>query len=264
MKLFDATLYLAGYAKGTEQYMITAVDTQNNRIECGDLAGRVAEFGGGTIWFMSGESAGQFGRIASSSGQTIDLQDVFPDGYSVGDEIIIGSWLEFDMQKLISAVNSVLRMYKIMDVNTDLEYDPDEDLYELPEGVTEDIRSVQLQRDFYNGPKWITSHYWRVRRPRMLEIYDRHKLYKPGSDIALYFVRTHGAIGKSDEISEQVDPLYLRYMAWLYLCRNLIQNVHKDNLVASDMYNEAKVYERDYGRLPNKALQIKTMTFPQW
>ena len=266
MKLFDATLDLAQFSKGTEQYTITAIDSGNNRIECNDLAGRVAEFGGGTIWFMTGDSAGQFGRIESSAGQTIDLLDAFTDGYQVGDIVTIGSWLEYDSQKLINAVNSVLRMYKIIDVNTDLEYDPDTDIYDLPEGVTEDIRKVQLERNNYGlGNKGSESHYWKVKHPRKLYLYDRHKLqYKTGSNIELTFVRMHGAVDKDAEISDQVDPLYLRYMAWLYLCRNLIQNTHKDNLVSSDMYNEAKVYERDYGNLPNKALCIKTWTFPQW
>ena len=266
MKLFDATLDLAQFSKGTEQYTITAIDTDNNRIQCDDLAGRVAEFSGGTIWFMTGESAGQFGRIKSSAAQTIDLLDNFPDGYEIGDEITIGSWLEYDTQKLINAINSVLRMYKIIDVNTDLEYDPDTEIYDLPEGVTEDIRKVQLRRNnYYRDDPLIESHYWKVRRPRKLYIYESHKLlYKPGSEIFLTFVKMHGAVDKETEISEQVDPLYLRYMSWLYLCRNLIQNTHKDNLVASDMYNEAKVYERDYGNLPNKALCLKTWTFPQW
>ena len=30
------------------------------------------------------------------------------------------------------------------------------------------------------------------------------------------------------------------------------------------MYNEAKIYERDYTHLPNKMLHMKTFTFPQW
>lgn len=266
MKLFDATLDLAQFAKGTGQYTITAIDAENNQIECSDLSGRVAEYGGGTIWFLTGSSAGQFGRIKSSAGQTIDLLDDFSDGYAVGDEIAIGSWLEYDTQTLINAINSVLRMYRIIDVNTELVYDPDVDLYDLPEGVTNDIRKVQLQRNVWQTEdRWIESHYWKVVQPRKLNLYDHRKLlYVPGSSIALAFVRTHGAVGKDDEISYQVDPLYLRYLSWLYLCRNLIQQTHKDNLVASDMYNEAKIYERDYGRLPNKALPTKTWTFPQW
>lgn len=265
MKLFDATLDLGSFAQGTADYKISSIS--GNRIYCDNLSGRVAEFGGGTLWFRSGTSAGQFGRIKASLANAIELQDTFPDGYAVGDEITIGSWLEFDTQKLINAINSVLRMYKIIDVNFDLEYDPETDLYELPEGVTEDIRIVQLQRHhtYRNHPVWITSHFWKVMRPRTLYLYEKHKLlYKPESTIALTYVRMHGAVGKEDEISEQVDPLYLRYMSWLYLCRNLIQYTHKDNLISSDMYNEAKIYERDYTHLPNKALHMKTFTFPQW
>ena len=264
MKLFDATLDLASFAKGTEDYTVSSVS--GAKLYCDELAGRVAEFGGGTIWVMSGDAAGYFGRIRSASAQNLELESAVT-GLAAGDQITIGSWLEFDTQKLINAVNSVLRTYKVLDTNFDLEYDPSVELYELPDGVTEDVRSVQLRsiRDIGDQPQWKTCHYWRIMPSRTLYIYERRKLiYKPESPIALSFVRMHGAVGKTDEIMDQVDPLYLRYMSWLYLCRNLIQNTHKDNLMASDMYNEAKVYERDYSKLPNKALGIRQFTFPQW
>ena len=263
MKLFDATLDLAAFAKGTEDYVISRVN--DRRLTCNDLSGRVAEFGGGTIWFQSGECAGQFGRIRSGAAQTLELMDSFTEGYAAGDEITIAAWLEFDTQKLINAINSVLRMYKIVKYNEVLEYDPDADYYELPEGVTEDIRKVVLMYDSYlDKAQPAESHYWRVEDGK-LYLYDVHTArYQKGAKIRIAYADYHGAVGKDDVISPQVDPLYLRYMSWLYLCRNLIQNTHKDNLVATDMYNEAKIYERDNGRLPNKRLPIRTMTFPQW
>ena len=270
MKLFDATLDLAMFAKGTEDYTVSAVN--GNKLTCNDLSGRVGEFGGGTIWVRSGDAAGYFGRIQSAAAQTITLPeeiDIAP-----GDEITIGAWLEFDTQKLINAVNSVLRTYKIMKTNDELRFSPDVTDYEIPEGVTEDIRGVQIEVGPYGSPfqsavtvpgmSWIDSHYWRVENG-WLVLYDRHKVrYKKDGVIRISYVDYHGAIGKDDAISNQVDALYLRYMAWLYLCRNLIQNTHKDNLVSTDMYNEAKIYERDYGSLPNKRLRLRVMTFPQW
>ena len=287
MKLFDATLDLAQFARGTEDYEISAV--RNGQIICNGLSGRVAEFGGGTIWFQTGDSAGQFGKIKSSRAQVIDLQDSFPDGYAAGDVITIGAWLEFDTQKLINAVNSVLRTYKIMAGNHDLKYDPCRVSYELPDEVTDDIRRVELPMNIpvtvpdeetgegseeeaedhaaeliLHYAHYVESHFWKS-EDRHLTLYDRHKrAYLENGPIRIYYAKMHGAVGKTDEISAQVDPLYLRYMAWLYLCRNLLQETHKDNLIASDMYNEAKVYERDYSKLPNKHLHRKTWTFPQW
>ena len=256
MKLFDATLDLAAFAKGTEDYTVTSVNGQN--IICNDLSGRVAEFGGGTIWIRTGEAAGSFGKIESNAAQTITIKDNFD--IAAGDEITIGAWLEFDTQKLINAVNSVLRMYKIIKYNDELTFDPGTEYYELPEGVTTDIRRVLIKTAWGS----YTCHYWRL-EDRQLQIYDRHnRRYGEQAAIILHYVDMHGTVGKEDEINSQVDSVYLRYMSWLYLCRNLLQTVHKDNLVASDMYNEAKIYERDYGRLPNKSLPIKSMTFPQW
>jgi hypothetical protein len=262
MNLFDATLDLASFAKGTEDYTVTAVS--GNEITCQDLSGRISEFGGGTIWIRSGECAGQFGRIRSSSAQTVRTDDTYTE-LLPGDEITIGAWLEFDTQKLISAINSVLRMYKIVEYAEPFEWDPNLPWLDLSEckGLL-DVRKVLIQHPVTGDP--VTSHFWRYYPElKKVNIYDKRMQFCPaGNQILVEYTKTHGAVGKDDEISNQVDPLYLRYMSWLYLCRNLIQNTHKDNLISSDMYNEAKIYERDYGRLPNKALGMRTFTFPQW
>jgi len=263
MKLFDATLDLAIFAKGTEDYVVSAVN--GTRLTCNDLSGRVHEFGGGTIWIHSGDAAGYFGKIKSSKAQTIELMTELP--VAEGDEITIGAWQEFDTQMLINAVNSVLRNYKIMKTNDDLTYKPEKQYYDLPEEVTEDVRKVFIKGCWPVGGRndfMICSHYWRI-EDQQLNLYDNHYgRYEKGGTIKLYYVDYHGPIGMEEKISGQVDPQYLRYMSWLYLCRNLIQRTHKDNLVASDMYNEAKIYERDYGQLPNKRLAMKTMVFPNW
>lgn len=261
MNLFDATLDLAAFAKGTEDYKITRVDYTQNMFECNVLSGRVAEFGeGSTVWFRTGACAGRMARVQSGLNQQIRLQTFFPEQFAVGDEVTICSMLEFDMQKLIHAINSVLRMYKVLKWNDELKYEPGVRFYELPEGVTEDIRKVVIEDK--HGYQQV-CHYWRAGNG-LLDIYDRMDPYAKDSPIRLYYVDYHGEVGEEDEISSQVDPLYLRYMAWLYLCRNLLQGTHKDNLIASDMYNEAKIYERDYSKLPNKSIMMKTFTFPQW
>ena len=257
MKLFDATLDLASFAKGTEDYTISSVN--GNMVVCNDLSGRVAEFGGGTIWFRTGALAGKFCRIKEGAAQTLTLPDNI-SGYAAGDEITIGAWLEFDTQKLVNAINSVLRTYKIMKSDESLVFHRDQTIYELPENVTEDIRRVFINVAWTRQPA--VSHYWRAEDGNLLILAPEK--YEDGSPIKIYYVTQHGAVGPDDEINRQVDPLYLRYMSWLYLCRNLIQNTHKDNLIASDMYNEAKVYERDYSHLPNKALGIRSFTFPNW
>ena len=262
MNLFDATLDLANFAKGTETYTITGADPDNNKIVCSDLSGRVAEFGGGTLWFMSGASEGQFVRIKSGAAQTLTILDKAENGYAVGDRITIGSWLEFDTQKLVNAVNSVLRLYKIMKINSDLLYDPKTRFYPLPDPEIRDVRKVTIETNPWNYRS--VCHFWNV-EDGFLDLYEHNpRLYREGSPITLHYVAAHGEVTQEDTIDPQVDPLYLRFMSWLYLCRNLIQTVHKDNLVATDMYNEAKIYERDYGYLPSRNLQIKHITYPRW
>lgn len=258
MKLYDATLDLARFAKGTEDHTVTAIS--GRKITCSTLAGRVAEFGGGTIWVLSGEAAGYFGRIKASAAQVLETEETIT-GLAEGNQITIGAWLEFDTQKLINAVNAVLQMYKILKYNDELEFDPEADAYDLPEGVTEDIRKIYVPM---TRNRTVSCHYWKV-EDHQLYLYDHRKTaYIKDGPIRICYVDYHGPVGKDDEIDPQVDPLYLRYMAWLYLCRNLIQNTHKDNLISSDMYNEAKIYERDYGYRPNKLIGPKSFTFPQW
>lgn len=261
MKLFDATLDLARFAKGTEDYKITKFDYTQNMFECNVLAGRVAEFGeGSTVWFRTGDCAGMMARVQSGLNQQIRLQTFLPAQFHIGDEVTICSMIEFDTQKLINAVNSVLRTYKILKMNDELRYATDQRYYDLPEGVTDDVRRVVLMDGRENQQ---VSHYWRTGNG-MLDLYSAYGTAMNDSPIRLYYVDYHGEVGPEDEISDQVDPLYLRYMSWLYLCRNLLQGTHKDNLIATDMYNEAKIYERDYSKKPNPAIFMKSWSYPVW
>ena len=154
----------------------------------------------------------------------------------------------------------MLQTYKILMFNGDFTFDKEGHGVDLAD-MTDDVRKVIWWDERNNVAK--TSHYWRVRSRTWLDIMDGR--LPDGAQLGIYYVRTHGPVSKDEpEIDDQVDPLYLRYMAWLYLCRNLIQNTHKDNLISTDMYNEAKIYERDYGTRPNKKLIMKDFTFPTW
>ena len=76
----------------------------------------------------------------------------------------------------------------------------------------------------------------------------------------------HGELYKdTDELDPSVDLEYLRNMAFLYLWRSIIIVQHRDNPVAADMYNEAKVYESEYTKFnrPERNIPIRSF-YTRW
>ena len=78
-------------------------------------------------------------------------------------------------------------------------------------------------------------------------------------------MKEHGAIVDRDTqlISEQVDRNYLRKMANLWLWTHEIQMKHKDNPIAVDMFNQAKMDEDTLNKknIPESRLMQKDMTY---
>ena len=273
MKMFDATLDLARYAQGIEQYKITSVQS-DNKFSCGQLSARLTEYTGGTCWFLTGPSAGKFGKILRASNTNIELEDMYEDGFNVGDEVAISCFNYFNLQNLFNAINHVLYTYPIMYVYEDVTEEPvryqhNVYEYELPEEVTTDIRRVEIQSKNFYWPfitpyhvtirkEWLRleierepelndsfdiCHYWHL-TGRTLVI-DPRFIYHWGGRMRIYYVKEHGPIIDKDEetISDQVNKNYLRKMANLWLWTHEIQMKHKDNPIAVDMYNQAKMDE---------------------
>lgn len=279
MRLFDATLDLARYAQGIEQHKITGVDRADNTFRCMEsLSAHMSEYtNGGTCWFLTGNSEGEFGTITAGKDQWIRLQDVFENGYSAGDSVALSWFHYFNTQNLINAVNHVLYDYPIMDIyedetETPTKYQHNVFEYQLPDEVSLDIRRVELQTKNFMLPFPILSqlpdsfticHYWHL-NGRTLVI-DPRWMYKWKGRIKIHYVRDHGAIidKKTDLISEQVDKNYLRKMANLWLWTHEIQMKHKDNPIAVDMYNQAKMDEETLLKknIPESRLIPKDLTY---
>ena len=294
MKMFDATLDLARFAQGIEQYKITSVGVGDNNFDCEGMTARLTEFTEGTVWFLTGPSAGKFGKILRASNQHIEMADTFEDGFSVGDEVAISCFNYFNLQNLINAINHVLYNYPIMYVYEDLteqpvKYHHNVYEYELPDEVTNDIRRVELQaknwlwpfvtpyhmtirKEFFDleiaehpeiNDYFNICHYWHL-TGRTLVIDPRFN-YKWGGRLRIYYVKEHGSIidKDNDTISDQVDKTYLRKMANLWLWTHEIQMKHKDNPVAVDMYNQAKMDEEALAKknAPSRNLMQKDICY---
>ena len=276
MRLFDATLDLARHAQGIETHKITSAGSPYNRFTCNGLSARLGEFtNGGTCWFLSGESEGKFGTINRGREQTIELKDSYPDGFAAGDNVALSWFHYFNTQNLINAINHVLYDYPIMAIYEDttdepVKYKHNVYEYELPSEVGIDIRRVELQCKNFHLPfaktlpdTFATCHYWQL-NGRTLTI-DPHWIYKWGGRIRIHYVKDHGMIidPTAELISEQVDKNYLRKMANLWLWTHEIQMKHKDNPIAVDMYNQAKMDEESLGKknIPESNLLPKDICY---
>ena len=271
MDLFTATLDLARYAQGLETHKITAVDNPHRKFSCSDLNARLGEYtNGGTCWFTRGELTGQFGSIVGGANQTIQLLDTYDKEYAVGDEVMLSWFHYFNTQNLINAINHVLYDYPIMKI-----YDePDEKFggtythrgleYELPDEVTTDIRRVEIQDKRFppNDESYSICHYWHL-NDRIL-IIDPHWAYREHGKIRLHYVEEHGPVSREEPfISDQVDKTYLRKMANLWLWAHEIQMKHKDNPIAVDMYNNARMDEESLLKknIPTSRLMAKDICY---
>ena len=275
MRLFDATLDLARYAQGIEQHKITNV-LSTSAFRCQTLSAKLGEYtNGGTCWFLTGECEGQFGSIKRGREQIVELEDAFTDGFAVGDSVALSWFHYFNTQNLTNAINHVLYDYPIMAVYEDTTEEPvkyKQDVYEyqLPDEVGIDIRRVELQCKNYNFPfpqhlpdTFATCHYWHL-NGRTLVI-DPKWIYKYGGRIRIHYVKDHGAVYDKENqlISEQVDKNYLRKMANLWLWTHEIQMKHKDNPIAVDLFNQAKMDEEALNKknIPESRLMQKDICY---
>lgn len=234
MKLFDATLDLARYARGVETHRIMDAQVNMRSLVLGTMTAVPREFNNGACWFLTGVSKGEVSPIQSAVDQRIILRDPMPKGYKIGDTVSISPWLDFTLNELENAVNNVLAHYPIMKKDDSIIAN-DGATYELPDGIY-DVRRVELEGS--DGKRRI-NQYWSLDGDALTIHYG----LQAGARIVLHYVSDHGAIDKTGRIHDSVDSEYLRKMATLNLWRNEIQTRKKDNIVAVDMFNEAKNYE---------------------
>ena len=275
MRLFDATLDLARYAQGVETHTITSVSPAYDKFVCTSLSARLGEYThGGTAWMLSVNSEGQFRTINNAHDQIVEVDKSF-DGIEAGDSVALSWFHYFNTQNLINAINHVLYDYPIMEIYEDTTDEPtmykhNRFEYELPSEVSIDIRRVEIQSKNFHYPfSWnlpdtfSTCHYWQL-NGRTLTI-DPHWIYKWGGRIRIHYVKDHGPIlhPETELISEQVDKNYLRKMANLWLWTHEIQMKHKDNPIAVDMFNQAKMDEDNLNKknIPESRLMTKDITY---
>ena len=241
--LFDATLDLARHCRGVKRHKISATSDSGRTLTSPTMQNKTGEYVDGTIWIMTGDNTGQFSTILRSNGQSLTIADteLYVDP---GDVIMICPWIDFNLQDLIEAINSVLYRYPIQAIDNSLKWDSGQLVYDIPNGVS-DIRRIQIENANNDGTMTI-SHCWTEDNDRKIRFHTAQNQYLDGGEMQIIYRKMHGEIYEAtDEIDPSVDLTYLRNLAFLYLWRTVIIHRHKDNPIAADMFNEAKVYESE-------------------
>ena len=233
MNLADLTLDLADFSIGIQEHVATNYADATGAITAAGLEGQTGTFGGGTLWYYDDDGKCHMTGIERQSGNVIFPADK-PDEAPV--QVFIAPAKPFRIHQLRSAVNQVLAIYPVMDINTDLDIINAQRAYTLPTGVS-DIRRVE----YPSGSDYEISHYWRV-IGRELEFYNTAPTTND-NPLRIHHVINHGRVSGED-VSNDLNLEYIRYIAYLNLYRQQLTSRHKDNTIAGDIYNEGKMYEQ--------------------
>lgn len=257
--LFDATLDLARHVRGVERHKISAVSNNGHTLTSPTMDNSMGEYNDGTVWITTGDCCGKFSKIKKAKDQSLTILDGNLQ-VNVGDVVMICPWIDFKLNHLIDAINSVLYQYPILDVDMSLTWESDKQAYEIPDGIS-DIRRIQIEDSSGNGT-FIISHCWLEDKDGYIRFHTSQGKYKDGGIMQIYYRKLHGEIYEADDkIHPMVDLVYLRNLAMLYLWRNVIIHHHKDNPIAADLFNEAKAYEAENLKLniPERNIMIRDL-----
>lgn len=264
MNLPELALDLAEYAQGVEEYTADSYDSTTKTFTINDLSGQAGVFsGGGTLWYTDADDVIGMREITQAAGTSIVIAEALPTGYTVGS-ILISPSQPFKMRDFVSAINVVLSLYPITDTDSTLDYDKTLSEYTIPDGVTNDIRRVEVYRDeAIDLDHWEIYPYWRIADGKLI-FYGAPYRYTDDNPIRITYVRNHGRVSYNDDVDSAVRKDYVRYMAYLNLYRTQIQKRHRDNPISVDMFNEAKKYEADFTarHIPQCDLIKKDICYP--
>lgn len=235
MNLADLTLDIASFSIGLEEYPVTSYVPATGTITCNMLEGQTGTYGGATLWYYDADGKCHMTTIERQTGRIIVIHN--PPDYAP-EKIYIAPAKPFSMQHFANAVNQVLAIYPIMDIDTSLNVVDNQQAYDLPSGVS-DIRRVE----YWQGNAYTICHYWRI-NGKSLEFYD----FIPSDTaqpIRLHYVKNHGrAVVPDGTVDDVINQEYARSIAYLNLYRSQLAVRKRDNSIAGDLYNEGKMYEQ--------------------
>ena len=201
----------------------------------------------GTLWLLSGDNAGLCAVVNTFSENTISLADTLTAAIAAGNEYAVAT-PEFPKHKLKQAVLSALKHNPVLLTDDNLIVTANTKEYELPEGVS-DIRRVEVATEASAPYSFTPNMTWREWDRKL--VFDKEPT-DTGKIIRLWYEGAHGEIAENADILPSVDVEWLKWMAVVFLYRDMITRINKDNPTDLDLLNEAKIQEAEAKRNANK------------
>lgn len=201
----------------------------------------------GTLWMLTGSNSGLCAVIRTFAENTITINTTLTAAIIAGNEYAAAT-PEFPKHKLKQAVLSALKHNPILLTNNTLVVIANTKEYTLPTGVS-DIRRVDVATEAGLPYSFIPNLSWREWNGKL--IFDNEPT-QAGNIIRLWYEGQHGEIGESGSVLPSVDMDWLKWSAVVYLYRDTITRINKDNPTDLDLLNEAKMLEVEARRKANK------------
>lgn len=201
----------------------------------------------GTLWMLTGVNEGLCAVINTFSENTISLADTLAAAIVAGNEYAVAT-LEYPKHKLKQSVLTALRHNPILRTDDTLVVTANTKEYELPEGVS-DIRRVEVATEASAPYSFAPNMTWREWSGKL--VFDNEPT-DTGKIIRVWYEGFHGSIDENNDVLSSVDMEWLKWTAVVFLYRDMITRINKDNPTDLDLLNEAKIQEAEARRNANK------------
>jgi len=194
-----------------------------------------ATFNDGTIWLLSGTNhAGLTLKVKTFGEGTFTFYNTLSNAVVAGIKYAAVN-NQFTFDQLLEAVNYALGSRKSMMLDTTLTGTGTQEEFDLPSGVS-DVRRVEIAKSTSEPYGYARSYYWQ-------EIYGHLMFYSnvpaSGMPIRIWYAGYHPEVEYDDDINPAIDEGSILWGAAVYLYRNLIEKIRKDNPTATELLNEA-------------------------
>jgi hypothetical protein len=201
------------------------------------------EFNGGTIWITYGNNLGFYDPITDTSGSTITFTNTLVAAIVEGDEYAVANH-DFSMNTLLNAINNAVTSKVINKMDESLVVDADVYEYNLPSGVKR-LRRVEVARNEEAPYDWQGHYHWVEENGVLRFVEDAPGETLDGYKMRIWYVDYHAPITATNELSDQLNLEWVKWMAVLNAWRTYIQRSRRDNPIAVELFNEALQREGD-------------------
>jgi len=218
----------------------TATGGSTTTLEDTSLTMPADYYTGGTLWILSGDNEGECIEIVEYGESTFTFA-ALSNAIAAGVQYAAAPGM-YKKHELKQSVLAALRNARIEIIDETLTVVESQEEYALPTGVR-DVLSVEIAENAETPFTWSKNQYWVETSGSVCFNPDKIPDQSEGNKIRLHYAGGHPDIDDTDSL--QVDVNDIKWSAAVILWRRLMQTTYKDNPVAVEMFNEAKMMEAE-------------------